>query len=221
MYINFIKPGNPGIKLKPEYDRIIKNITVPKVVLDEINAIRENNKALHKSGSNVAYDENLEEVKNDDKNSLSELFSDGKCYILPFFFKTILALKKAKKEFAIVFRTFGTDLSNVVFEFNKFCNGEHPCYNGRNGFPLARLDGSKNSKSFVINTQQEGVIYRMKQNIDNVLMISGSLRRAPRNSVMEEAYAKEIEEDAVKIVKGGSEIYVRMMELLKEVIVLF
>ena len=31
----------------------------------------------------------------------------------------MLTLKKLKKEFAIVFRTFGHDLDNVVREFNK------------------------------------------------------------------------------------------------------
>lgn len=220
VYSNFIKQGNPGIKMKPEYDRIMRNLAVSKNILDELNVLRDDPTKKQavptKSGSNI-YDENLEEVKNDDRGTLYELFSDGKCHILPVFFKTILNLKKAKKEFAIVFRSFGSDLTNVVFEFNKFCNGEHPCFNGRNNTPLVRFDGSKNSKSYIINNTQEGVIYRMNQGMESMMMISGSLKRAPRGGNMEDAYAKEIEEDAVKILKGGTEIYVRMMELLKEV----
>jgi len=29
----------------------------------------------------------------------------------------------------------GSDLKNVVTEFNRFCAGEHPCYSGRGGTP--------------------------------------------------------------------------------------
>ena len=60
-------------------------------------------------------------------------------------------LKKQKREFAILFRTFGVDLENVVYEFNRFCNGDHPCFNGRNNTPAVKMDGSKNSKDFRIN----------------------------------------------------------------------
>jgi hypothetical protein len=63
------------------------------------------------------------------------IFGEGKYYLIPSFFRTLIYLKKAKKEFAIVFRTYGNEINNVVFEFNKFCNGEHPCYSGRGGTP--------------------------------------------------------------------------------------
>lgn len=33
----------------------------------------------------------------------------------------MLTLKKLKKEFAIVFRTFGHETENIIREFNKFC----------------------------------------------------------------------------------------------------
>lgn len=195
----------------------MRNLAIPKSVLDELQALHDDlAKKPAKSGSNV-YDENLEEVKADDRGHLYDLFSDGKCYIIPAFFRTLLGLKKAKKEFAVVFRDFGADLEKVVFEFNKFCNGEHPMYNGRNNTPLARFDGSKNSKSYVVNSAQQGIIYRMGQGIGNMVMVAGSLRRVDRNANFEDAYAKEIEEDSVKILKGGAEIYVKMMEMLKEV----
>lgn len=32
MFNNFVKPGNPGIKLKPEYDRLLKAVSLPKLV---------------------------------------------------------------------------------------------------------------------------------------------------------------------------------------------
>jgi len=62
----------------------------------------------------------------------------------------IMYLKKTKQEFAIVFNSFGSELEPVIYEFNKFCTGNHPCFNGRNNTPLVKIDGSKNSKDFRI-----------------------------------------------------------------------
>jgi hypothetical protein len=70
-----------------------------------------------------------------DKKMRYKLFKDGHYYLIPSFFRTLMYLKKQKKEFAISFRTFGVDLEDVVYEFDKFCKGEHPCYNGRNNMP--------------------------------------------------------------------------------------
>ena len=67
-------------------------------------------------------DEKTGEVKNNtvmERYLLQELFLDGKYNIVPNFFKFMMAMKKVKKEFAIVFRSFGTDIKNVIFEFNK------------------------------------------------------------------------------------------------------
>lgn len=65
---------------------------------------------------------------------MKELLSDGKYHLLPSFFRTIIYLKKMKREFAVVFRNYNSvDLQNVVVEFNQFCKGDHPCYNGKNG----------------------------------------------------------------------------------------
>lgn len=41
MYNEFIKPGNPGIKLKLDYDKIMRTLTIPKAVLDELNVKEE------------------------------------------------------------------------------------------------------------------------------------------------------------------------------------
>lgn len=89
-----------------------------------------------------------------------ELFGEGKFNLIPSFFRTLIYLKKAKREFSVVFRTFGEDLNNTIYEFNLFCtffllnihigNGEHPCYNGRGGTPLVKFDGSKGTKDLRI-----------------------------------------------------------------------
>jgi len=39
MLQNFFKQGGPGIKLKPEFDKIYKSLNLPKSVLDELELI--------------------------------------------------------------------------------------------------------------------------------------------------------------------------------------
>lgn len=57
--------------------------------------------------------------------------------IVPAFYEMMIQLQAEEHDFAIVFRTFGDDLPEVVMpEFNEFCSGRHPRY------PTARFDGS-------------------------------------------------------------------------------
>lgn len=55
---------------------------------------------------------------------------DGYVNILPGFFDLLLHLVNTKREFSIIFRTFGDmhDISMVTKEFNQFCEGKHPWY---------------------------------------------------------------------------------------------
>ncbi len=92
-------------------------------------------------------------MQSDEKKQAQEakivklLLSDGKYHLLPSFFRTLIYLKKMKKEFSVVFRNYdGTDLSHVVAEFNQFCKGDHPCFSGRSGTTLVKFDGSKGTK---------------------------------------------------------------------------
>lgn len=88
-------------------------------------------------------------LSQDEKNLLS-MFGEGKYYLIPSFFRTLTFLKKNKREFSICFRTFGHDLPLVTYEFNLFCQGQHPCFSGRNGTPLVKFDGSKGTKDLLI-----------------------------------------------------------------------
>lgn len=42
LYTDFVKNGCPGIKLKPDYDRIMRSIIIPRIILDELNVQEEN-----------------------------------------------------------------------------------------------------------------------------------------------------------------------------------
>ena len=69
--------------------------------------------------------------------------ADGKYFdLIPSFYKTIMTLVEQKRNFKIVFRTFGEDLEYVTKEFNDFCEGKHPSY------PGVKFDGSDGSTDF-------------------------------------------------------------------------
>lgn len=70
-------------------------------------------------------------------------------------------LKKSKREFALVIKNSNvTDKHEAIInELNLFFNGEHPLFNGKNGTPQVRFDGSKGCKNFVIDAQHQTVVY--------------------------------------------------------------
>ena len=69
-------------------------------------------------------------------------------------------------------------INTVVYEFNLFCNGEHPCFNGRNSTPLVKFDGSKNSKDFRIShPEQRGTMYRAGEGINETILVTGPHER--------------------------------------------
>jgi hypothetical protein len=88
------------------------------------------------------------------------MFNEGKFNILPAFFKTLVALKKQKREFAIVLRSNKGSFDKFVLEYNKMCAGLHPCFNGKSGNPLIKFDGSKGSKDMAIKDKNMGVLCR-------------------------------------------------------------
>ena len=100
------------------------------------------------------------------------MFGEGKFHLIPSFFRTLIYLKKQKREFAVAFRTFGHDLKNVIWEFNKFCSGQHPCYSGRNGTPLIKFDGSKGTKDLRIrDISLKGFFVRFSHALDDLRLV--------------------------------------------------
>lgn len=141
------------------------------------------------------------------------LFGEGKYHIIPSFFRMIMYLKKKKEEFSIVFNTFGNDLDNVIYEFNKFCAGEHPCFNGRNNTPLVKVDGSKNQKDLRFRDPSQRVcIYRESEELHETVMVTGGNNRVKG---MDEV--NQIEEtDDVVVYRDHLEIYQQQLETLKK-----
>ena len=69
-------------------------------------------------------------------DQLTDFFPNGQRRILPSFFELLLHLQASGRSFTIVFRTFGTDLRDVIEEMNLFATGRHPSW------PGVQLDGS-------------------------------------------------------------------------------
>jgi len=109
---------------------------------------------------------------------IRQVYAEGKYFIMPSFFKTLMYLQKLGRDFAVVFRTFGHDLENVIWEFNKFCSGQHPCYNGKNGMPLVKFDGSRGTKDLRINDRyQQGLFYRSGEDVGHTQLVTGTIKR--------------------------------------------
>ena len=148
-----------------------------------------------------------------DKRMLRELFSDGRYSLIPGFFRTLMYLKKQKQEFAVVFRTFGQDLKLVVHEFDKFARGEHPCFNGRNGLPLVKFDGSKNSKDFRFKCPEEQIatLYRLGAGVNEAVMVLGD-----NHERVDHSEINHIDSDENTIIRDHLEIYQTILEALKK-----
>lgn len=98
------------------------------------------------------------------------MFNTGYIFTLPILYKTFLALKKAKKEFVVVFRSKNQEkLSAFIKEFNLFVQGQHPNFNGKAGTPLVRFDGFKNSKYYVIDSDQLVSLYDDQKGVFGVI----------------------------------------------------
>lgn len=85
----------------------------------------------------------------------SPFFTGGQRRILPSFFHLLLHLQAMQRRFTVVFRTFGTDLAEVIAEMNLFATGQHP------SFPGVRMDGSDGITDLRIESpQQTGAFFR-------------------------------------------------------------
>jgi len=108
------------------------------------------------------------------------LFGEGFFNLIPSFYRTLMYLKKQKREFSVVFRQFGSrEVENICYEWNRFCAGEHPAFNGRNNQPLVKFDGSKNCKELRFRSPcQTGMMYRQNStDAGDIMMVTGNHQR--------------------------------------------
>lgn len=128
----FAKAGQPGAKFKSQVDKINRAAYLPKNVREDLGL----NDLGHGKKDDDKQDGEGEDIENEDhgegeepeeeneeetdEQKMLKLFEDQKYHLLPAFFKTLIYLKKAKREFAIVIRGEDEFIKPVIFEFNKF-----------------------------------------------------------------------------------------------------
>lgn len=108
------------------YAELLEQLRMPKASSSQL---KQNFTELGQPGESVrgVYVELLQRLKLPSGIS-SAIAAEGHHFILPSFFKLLLHLEQQRRDYRLVFRTFGNDLLPVVEEFNLFCSGEHPCY---------------------------------------------------------------------------------------------
>lgn len=97
--------------------------------------------------------------------------------MIPSFFRTLISLKKNKREFAVVFHSFDQDLPKVAKEFNAFCAGIHPCFNGKNGMPSAKFDNSKGTRYMELNQSNSAYMIRKGDKPEESRLVVGTFER--------------------------------------------
>jgi hypothetical protein len=198
----FTLPGKPGYKFKSLQDKMIRLLTLPKPICEEYNLLPEEDKKEDPSAS---------PEEEDEKELIRRLFDSGRMLLIPSFFRLIQELKKNKREFAIIFRTFGTELKDVIEEFNLFCRGNHPLFNGKHGTPRIRFDGKSKSKDMIIDFHNIGYMSRVPAETTFVI---GTHKRHPATENIEEFHSGGIEEGVIVVHSDFPSIHVAIQERL-------
>lgn len=180
---------------------MIRLLTLPKPICEEYNLIPDEEK---KEEIHAPDDE-------DEKELIRRIFDSGKMLLIPSFFRLVQELKKNKREFAIIFRTFGNELKDLIEEFNLFCRGNHPLFNGKHGTPRIRFDGKSKSKDMLIDYHNLGY---MSRDQSQTSLILGTLKRHQSGESIEEFHSGGIEEGSISYYQENSTIYVSIQERL-------
>eukprot|EP00455_Lapot_gusevi_P015454 TRINITY_DN1782_c0_g1_i6.p1 TRINITY_DN1782_c0_g1~~TRINITY_DN1782_c0_g1_i6.p1 ORF type:complete len:808 (+),score=248.00 TRINITY_DN1782_c0_g1_i6:200-2425(+) len=96
--------------------------------------------------------------------------------LLPSFLKFVVWMQQQKREFRILFRTFGSDLPRIATEFNKFCEGKHPFFDN------IHMDGTNGSLDRRLKDEAVGLFFRTSDEQDGVHLVLGSGLKAEHPS---------------------------------------
>eukprot|EP00808_Paulinella_micropora_P013273 g20465.t1 len=171
---SFTSAGKPGAAFERDCEQLLKKLRLP------------------------------EHVAQAPTQDLPQELRNGNHFILPSFFRLLEHLKEEKRDFTIIFRTFGEDAEEVAKELNLYCEGKHPV------FPDARFDGSDGSLDLRLDlSKQAHCLYRSK---DGATLALGTLKQAPIGSQdIKEFYAQD---KKVKLVHGFQNIYLALRDLV-------
>ena len=200
---NFFSKNGLGSKLKNEYEKLLRLITLPKFITEKYQK-----KKLSKKNSKTENFEKSEKNIFEILENLSENFKDNKICIVPSFYKLLIFLRKNKIEFSIIFRTFGNDLKFISKEFNYFINGQHPLYSGKNGTSLIKFDVGKIPRNFNLLKKNFGIFFRKNSDYNKTFLFKGNIEN--------ECYDEILKNEEILKFETFNEIFLEKKESLKK-----
>lgn len=122
-------------------DKTFKGLTLAKPIRDELKA-RSEDQIRNDDEQNINVDDSIP-AQDEELRRLYIDKDDCRHFLSPAFFKTMVTLRKQKRDFGVILRTFGDDLESTMLEWNRFCEGTHPGYNGKNKTAAIAFNGQK------------------------------------------------------------------------------
>ena len=144
---DIVEANHAGSKFKRMFEDMRKKLRVDEKIQVDLNLKLDNTKLDEKA---------LNEPISPKFNEL--VFRNSYHNLIISFFNMLINLKKIKQDFAIIFRFFGhdeSDIEELVYEYNCFCDCLHPRYCGDYGYNKIKFDVEKDKKDFRIDTKTQ------------------------------------------------------------------
>ena len=156
---DIVEANHAGSKFKRMFEDMRKKLRVDEKIQVDLNLKLDNTK-LDEKTLNEPVTPKFNELNEDAdrKEKFRNVFRNSYHNLIISFFNMLINLKKIKQDFAIVFRFFGhddSDIEELVYEYNCFCDCLHPRYCGDYGYNKIKFDVEKDKKDFRINTKSQ------------------------------------------------------------------
>ena len=159
---DIVEANHAGSKFKRMFEDMRKKLRVDEKIQVDLNLKLDNTKLDEKVLNEPISPKFIELGEDADrKEKFKAVFRNSYHNLIISFFNMLINLKKIKQDFAIVFRFFGQDESEIeelVYEYNCFCDCLHPRYCGDYGYNKLKFDVEKDKKDFRINTKSQEFI---------------------------------------------------------------
>ena len=196
---DIVEANHAGAKFKRMFEDMRKKLHVDEKIQVDLNLKLDNTK-LDEKILNEPVSPKFSELEKDmdRKEKFKVVFRNSYHNLIISFFNMLINLKKIKQDFAIVFRFFGQDESDIeqlVYEYNCFCDCLHPRYCGDYGYNKVKFDVEKDKKDFRINTTSQefiSVSYRGEKEEEEKLVLN--TMKHPSNEEPESEGQKNIDE---------------------------
>ena len=203
---DIVEANHAGSKFKRMFEDMRKKLRVDEKIQVDLNLKLDNTK-LDEKTLNEPVTPKFNEISEDAdrKEKFRNVFRNSYHNLIISFFNMLINLKKIKQDFAIVFRFFGhdeSDIEELVYEYNCFCDCLHPRYCGDYGYNKIKFDVEKDKKDFRIDTKSQefmSVLYR-GDNEENEKFVLNSMKHPTNEELnnnfnLEEFYSKNKNEN--------------------------